>query len=186
MGLSNSGLALGQPSLLQTSPKLSTLSGTQLFSTNLFLLASLLVLLAGLILSFLIGVLSWFFKVTKVVPYEFVEVFRENPFLALYFSFFSSMIFRLLCLLPSAALYADDLANWSSSPSIPFAVEATQGALFRLERWSEYWCLPLNPSKCEASFFSVYPHKGNLQPLLFIFNSRHRFNPTLTFRGITL
>ena len=64
----------------------------------------------------------------------------------------------------SCSLYADDLAIWSSSPSVPTAVEATQGALFRLERWSEYWCLPLNPSKCEASFFSVDPHQANLQP----------------------
>ena len=59
----------------------------------------------------------------------------------------------------SCSLYADDLAIWfSSSPSVPTAVEATQGALFRLERWSEYWCLPLNPGKCEVSFFLVDPH----------------------------
>ena len=60
-------------------------------------------------------------------------------------------------------------------------VEATQGALFRLERWSEYWCLPLNPSKCEASFFSVDPHLANLQPNLLLLNSRLCFNHTLTF-----
>ena len=39
--------------------------------------------------------------------------------------------------LPSSvswSLYADDLAIWSSSPSVPTAVEATQRALFRLER----------------------------------------------------
>ena len=60
----------------------------------------------------------------------------------------------------SCFLYADDLAIWSSSPSVPTAVEATPGALFRLECWSKYWCLPLNPSKCEASFFSVDPHQA--------------------------
>ena len=73
----------------------------------------------------------------------------------------SLFINDLLASLPSSVscfLYADDLAIWSSSPSV------TQGALFRLERWSEYWCLPLNPSKCEASFFSVDPHQANLQP----------------------
>ena len=95
------------------------------------------------------------------------------------------MIFRLLCLLPSAALYADDLVIWSSSPSVPTAVEATQGALFRLERWPKYWCLPLNPSKCEASFFSVDPHQANLQPNLLLLGSRLRFNPTSTFLGVT-
>ena len=47
----------------------------------------------------------WFFKIKKVVPFESVEVFRKDPFLALYFSLSSSMIFRLLCLLPSAALF---------------------------------------------------------------------------------
>ena len=60
-------------------------------------------------------------------------------------------------------------------------MEATQGALFRLERWSEYWCLPLNPNKCEASFFSVDPHQAKLHLLV----SRLRFNPTPTFLGVT-
>ena len=64
-------------------------------------------------------------------------------------------------------------------------MEATQGALFRLERWSEYWCLPLNPSKCEASFCSVDPHQANLQPNLLLLGSRLRFNPTPTFLGVT-
>ena len=85
----------------------------------------------------------------------------------------------------SCSLFAGDLAIWSSSPSVPTAVEATQGALFRLECWSEYWCLPLNPSKCEASFFSVYPHQANLQLNLLLLGSRLRFNPTPTFLGVT-
>ena len=80
----------------------------------------------------------------------------------------------------SCSLCTDDLAIWSSSPSVPTAVEASQGAMFRLERWSEYWCLPLNPSKCEASFFSVDPHQDNL-----LLGSRLRFNPTPTFLGVT-
>ena len=101
---------------------------------------------------------------------------------------FSLFINDLPASLPSSvscSLYADDLAIWSSSPSVPTAVEATQGALFRLERWSEYWCLPLNPSKCEASFFSVDPHQANLQPNLLLLGSRLRFNPTPTFLGVT-
>ena len=70
--------------------------------------------------------------------------------------FFLSLHYGLPASLPSSVScspYADDLAIWSSSPSVPTAVEATQGALFRLERWSEYWCLPLNPRKCVVSFF---------------------------------
>ena len=74
---------------------------------------------------------------------------------------------------------------FDSVPSVLTAVEATQGALFRLERWSEYWCLPLNPSKCEASFFSMDPHQANLQPNLLLLGSRLRFNPTPTFFGVT-
>ena len=60
---------------------------------------------------------------------------------------------------------------------------ATQSALIRLERWSEYWYLPLNPSKCEGSSFSVDPLQGNLQPNLLLLN--FRFNSTPTFPGIT-
>ena len=179
MGSTNPGRALGRSCLLLISRKLLTLSGIPPFSTNWFRLASLLALLIGLNLSFLIGALVWFIKITKAAPFESVEVFRKDPFSALYFSLSSSMIS-----LPSSvncSLYADDLAIWSSSPLVPTAVEATQGALFRLERWSEYWCLPLNPSKCEASFFSVHPHQANL----LLLGSRLRFNPTPTFLGVT-
>ena len=97
---------------------------------------------------------------------------------------FSLFINDLLASLPSSvscSLYADDLAIWSSSASIPTAVEATQGALFRLE----HWCLPLNLSKCEASFFSVDPHQANLQSNLLLLGSCLHFNPTPTFLGVT-
>ena len=117
MGLTNPGRALGRFSLLSISLKLLTLSGIPLFSTNLFRLASLLALLVGLNLSFLIGALVWFYKITKVVRFESVEVFRKDPFLALYFSPYSLMIFRPLCLLPSAALFT--LTIWSFSPPPP-------------------------------------------------------------------
>ena len=118
------------------------------------------------------------FRVRRGVPQAFVL----GPVL------FSLFINALPASLPSpvsCSLYADDLAIWSSSPSAPTVVEATQGALFRLERWSEYWCLPLNPSKCEATFFSVHPHQANLQPILFLLGSCLRFNPTPTFLGVT-
>ena len=177
-------MALGRFSLLSISLKLLTLSGIPLFFINSFRLASLLGLLVGLNLSFLTGALLWFFKITKAAPFESVVVFRKDPFLALYFSLCSLMISRPLCLLPSAALFT--LTIWPfGPPRSPIAVEPTQGALFRLERWSEYWCLPLNPSKCEASFFSVDPHQANLQPNLLLLGYRLRFNPTPTFLGVT-
>ena len=50
------------------------------FSPNSFQLASLHALPVGLNLSFLTGALVWFFKITKVVLFEFVEVFRKDPF----------------------------------------------------------------------------------------------------------
>ena len=91
-----------------------------------------------------------------------------------------------LCHLPSAAFFT--LTIWlfgPPPPSVPTAVKTTQGALFRLERWSEYCCLPLNPSKCEASFFSVDFHQADLQPNLLLLGSHLRFNPTPTFLEIT-
>ena len=179
MDLTNPGRALGRSSLLSIFLKLLTLSGIPPFFTNSFRLASLLALLVGLNLSFLTFVVyqnhkSRFFRVRRGVPQESV--------------LFSLFINDLPGSLPSSVscfFYADDQAIWSSSPSVPTAVEATQGALFRLERWSEYWCLPLNPGKCEASFFSVNPHQANLQPNLLLLGSRVRFNPTPTFLGVT-
>ena len=41
------------------------------------------------------------------------------------------------------------------------------------------------PSKCEASFFSVDPYQANLQPNLLLLGSRLRLNPTPTFLGVT-
>ena len=59
----------------------------------------------------------WFFKITKAVPFESVEVFRKDPFLALYFSLSSLVIFRLLCLFPSAVLFT--LTIWPFGPPPP-------------------------------------------------------------------
>ena len=53
----------------------------------------------------------------KVVPFESIEVFRRDPFLALYFSLSSLTILRLLCLLPSAALFT--LTMWPFGPPLP-------------------------------------------------------------------
>ena len=130
MGLTNPGRALGRSPLLSTSRKLVTLSGIPLFSTNSFWLASILASLVGLNLPLLIGALAWFIKITKVVPFESVEVFCKDPFLAMYFSLSSSMIFLLLCLLPSAALFTLTIWPFGPPPTRSTAVEATQEALF--------------------------------------------------------
>ena len=118
------------------------------------------------------------FRVRRGVPQGYVL----DPVL---FSLFISDLPASLPSSVSCSLYVDDLAIWSSSSSVPTELEATQKALFRLERWSEYWCLPLSPRKCEASFFSVDPHQACLQPNLLLLGSRLRFNPTSTFLGVT-
>ena len=114
MGLTSPGRALERSCLLSIFLKLLALSSIPPFFTNSFRLASLLALLVGLNPFFLIGALLWFIKITKAVPFESVEVFRKDLFLALYFSLSSSMIFRLLCVLPSAALFT--LTIWPFDP----------------------------------------------------------------------
>ena len=129
-------------------------SSSRFFSTNISQLAFLFALFVGLNLSFLIGSLAWFIKITS----HSFRVLRGAPqgsfIVPVLFSLF---INNLSVPLPSSigcSLYADDLTIWSSSPSVPAAVEAKQGALIRLERWSEYWCLPFNPSKCKVSLLT--------------------------------
>ena len=109
----------------------------------------LLGLLVGLNLSLLIGMLAWYIKITKVVPFESVEVFRKNPFLGLYFSLFSSMIF--LASLPSSvscSLYADDLAIRS------------------LQRWRPHkeLCFDWSVGLSSGVFLSI---RANMRPLSF-------------------
>ena len=58
---------------------------------------------------------EWFFKITKVVPFECIEVFWKDLFLALYFSLFLSVIFLFLCLL-SAAYFMLTIRPFSLPP----------------------------------------------------------------------
>ena len=161
MGLTNPGRALGRSSLLSISLKLLTLSGIPPFSTNWFRLASLLALLVGLNLSFLINALAWFIKIRKSRSFRVRRGVPQGSVLGpVLFSLFTNDLPASLPSSVSCSHYADDLAIWFFSPSVPTAVEATQGALIRLERWSEYWCLPSNPSKCKASFFLVDPPRS--------------------------
>ena len=84
-----------------------------------------------------------------------------------------------------ASLYADDLAIWSSSPDPLKASSVVQSSLAVLETWSNLWRLPLNPKKCESSFFSTDPHQATFQPRLNLLDFPLLFNPTAKFLGVT-
>ena len=97
------------------------------------------------------------------------------------FSLFINDLLAFLSSWVSCYLYSDDLGIWPSSPSAPIAVKATQEALTRLKSWSEDRCFPVNPN----FFFSMDLHQANFYPYLLLVNSPLRFNPILTFLGIT-
>ena len=115
-------------------------------------------------------------------------MFHKDPFLALYFSLSSAMIFRPLCLLPSAAFFT--LMIWPFGPPHPRSPLRWRPHKELCFDWSVdlstgvFLSIP-NVTKCEASFFSVDPHQANLQPILLLLCSHLRFNPTPTFFRVT-
>ena len=116
MGLTNPGRDLERSCLLLISRSLRVCLASGPFPQTYFDSSSLLALLVKLNLSLLIGALAWFIKITKVVPFESVKVFRVNVFHRSWrYTFLSSlMLFRPLCLLPSAALFT--LTIWPFAP----------------------------------------------------------------------
>ena len=100
------------------------------------------------------------------------------------FILFVDNITKDLLLGAHASLYADDLAIWSSSPR-PAQSLLCCPILPRLETWSNLWRLPLNPKKCESSFFSTDPHQATFQPRLNLLGFPLLFNPTPKFLGVT-
>ena len=144
--------------LLSTSLKLS---GIPLTLRKFFRLVSLIFSIAS-VFSYSQACLRGFLN-KQVAPFEFVKFFRKDPFLAQFYSLFSSTISSRLCILPSAfLLFADNMANWpfGSLPLVPAAVEGTNGVVTRLDRECEHWFLPLNPRKCKAFFILVVPHQA--------------------------
>ena len=120
MGLTNPGRVLGRSCLLLISQKLLTLSGIPPFLTKSFRLASLLALLVGLNLFFLIRRACVVYQSHKS---RSIQVCRGVSLESVLFPvLFSLFINDFPASLPSSvrcSLYADDLTIWSSSPRSP-------------------------------------------------------------------
>ena len=93
----------------------------------------------------------WSYKITKVVLFESIEVFRKDLFLALYFSLSSLMIFRPLCLLPSAVFFM--LMIWPFGPPPPWS----------LLRWRPHnvLCFDWSADLSTGAFLSI---RANVRP----------------------
>ena len=166
-----------------TSPRLLTRSGTLLFFTNSSCSNSPLALFFGYAPSFLIVEL----KSRLVVPTAAPSASDEGSHRARYLVQSSSF-----CLLmTSLRIYLGMpmppcmLTIWSSSPDPLKASYVVQSSLAVLETWSNLWRLPLNPKRCESSFFSTDPHQATFQPRLNLLGFPLLFNPTPKFLGVT-
>ena len=105
-------------------------------------------------------------------------MFRKDPFLALYFSLSSLMIFQLLCLVSSAALFT--LTIWPF-PSPPRS----------LLRWRPHKELCFDWSADQSIGVSLLIRENDrllfspwISTKITSFYSRLRFNPTPTFLGV--
>ena len=153
MGLTNPSRALGQFSLLLISPKFLTLLGISLFSINSFRLASLLALLCGLNLSFLIGVLACFFKIKKSRSFRVRRGVLQGSVLGSVFSLFSSMIFLLFTFFRQLlslrlrsghlVLLPLDLHCNGSHTNSSDSIGALVWVLASSSRFEQMWCLLL-------------------------------------------
>ena len=84
-----------------------------------------------------------------------------------------------LPLRPPSAPFLSPLASALKASSV------VQSSLNVLETWSNLGRLPLNPKKCESSFFSTDRHQATFQPLLNLLGIPLSFNPTPKFLGVT-
>ena len=84
-----------------------------------------------------------------------------------------------LPLRPPSAPFLSPLASALKASSV------VQSSLNVLETWSNLWRLPINPKKCESSFFSTDRHQATFQPLLNLLSIPLSFNPTPKFLGVT-
>ena len=109
---------------------------------------------------------------------------HKNPFLALYFSLYSLMIFRALCLLPSAALFSLTIRPFGPPPPrSPLRCRPHKELCFNWSAGLSTGVFLSIRANVRASFIAVDPHQANLQPNLILLGSRFHFNQTPTFLG---
>ena len=63
------------------------------------------------------GALLWFFKIEKVTPFEYVEVFCKDSFLVVCFFLFINDLSASSCHLPLSLLFM--MTTWPFSPHLP-------------------------------------------------------------------
>ena len=172
--------------LLLTSPRLSTRSGTVLFFTNSSRSNSPLASFFGCAPSFLIVEL----KSRLVVPTAALSASDVGSPRAQYLVRSSSfcLLITSLRIYFGVPMPPCMLTIWPSGP--PPQTRSKPPLLSnppsRLETWSNLWRLPLNPKKCESSFFfSTDPHQATFEPRLNLLGFPLLFNPTPKFLGVT-
>ena len=83
------------------------------------------------------------------------------------------------------SLYADDVAIWSSSRSLPDACQRVAASTERVFEWSKEMKLTLNVEKCEATFFSTDTHEASFVPTVIVQGHSLPFNASPRFLGVT-
>ena len=84
------------------------------------------------------------------------------------------------------SLFSDDLALWTSSPSVDDVTRHLQAGLDAITQWSLRWKMTLSTEKSEVTLFTSDSRQANLQPRLMINNTPLPFNPNPTFLGVVL
>ena len=114
-----------------------------------------------------------------------VEVFHKDPFLGLYFSLFFNDLPASLPFSVSCSLYADDLDIWSSFPSVPIAVEATQDPPIRLRDGLSTGVFLSVRANVRPPSSQWIPTKLTSSPTFSYSTLPLSFYPTETFLGVT-
>ena len=170
--------------LLLTSPRLSTRSGTLLFFTNSSRSNSPLASFFGCAPSFLIIEL----KCRLVVPTAALSASDVGSRRAQYLVRSSSfcLLMTSLRIYFGVPMPPYMLTIWPSGP--PPQTRSKPPLLSNppsLRNMVQLMGLPLNPKKCESSFFSTDPHQATFQPRLNLLGFPLLFNPTPKFLGVT-